>query len=85
MRKMISQREAHRLRKRVQQLEEAENVRRRVWASEYPGGTHIVTWTLQANDPQAVAIRTARTLRHAVVVLENDGILRFMALAERKA
>lgn len=78
---VISQREARRLRKRVQELE-AENAERlRRWSSEWPGGTSIVSvkWDEFARVP--VAIRTARALRHAVVVtVSNDGLVNFIAL-----
>jgi hypothetical protein len=44
--KTISQREARRLRKRVQELENQERLRRSRWSSEYPGGTNITTLSL---------------------------------------
>lgn len=76
----ISQREARRLRRRVQQLETAEIKRRSAWSSEYPGGVNICNILYSQDDFHAVAIRTARKLGHAVVVVERSGELNFMAL-----
>lgn len=42
-RSRISQREAHRLRKRVEELEVREQRRIARYSSEYPGGSHIAT------------------------------------------
>lgn len=44
--KKISQREARRLRKRVEQLEGRERDRLRTWGSDYPGGVHVMDFTL---------------------------------------
>lgn len=80
--KRISQREARRLRKRVAELEDLENQRRRTWIQEWPGGVNIISATYANGTEQVpVAIRTARKLGHAVVVLGDDtGNLRFVAL-----
>lgn len=82
MRKKISQREARRLRKRVQVLQEAENARRRTWAQDYPGGVEIARTEWQTHEAIPTAVRTARKLGHAVVVMGADstGLLRFIAL-----
>jgi hypothetical protein len=77
----ISQREARRLRKRVSELELAEDKRRRSWASEWPGGVEVASCKWNRDDVVPVAIRTARRLGHGVVALENnDGLVRFVAL-----
>jgi hypothetical protein len=66
MRPVISQREARRLKRRVEQLEERERSRMRNWSSEYPGGTHIDTLTIAG--VEYVAIKTAWMLGHPVIV-----------------
>lgn len=79
--KKISQREAHRLRKKVATLVGQEEARRRVWGEEWFGGVNIATVTYDPAHAVLVAIQTARRLRHAVVVIGDDsGTLRFMAL-----
>jgi len=75
----ISQREARRLRRRVEVLEKAERQRRRVWASEWPSGTYL------GYEPCGVttyaAALTARKLDHAVIVLtDKENVLRLVAL-----
>lgn len=64
---MISQREAHRLRKRVEELEQHERQRNRRWCDEYPGGVHIGSEQLTVENYSAVD--TARRLGHAVVIV----------------
>jgi hypothetical protein len=77
----ISQREARRLKRRVEALEVAERSRRSAWVSEWPGGTEIARMTVDAWSYVPVSVRTARRLGHAVVVLaDTEGVLRFMAL-----
>lgn len=79
--KPISQREAQRLQKRVKELEERERVRRRDWCQEWFGGVEIGSFTCTDTNVTPHAIRVARKLRHAVVVVGDDGQkLRFVAL-----
>lgn len=82
---MISQREARRLKKRVAELEGVEESRMRRWATDWPGGTEIAR--LDCQPISLSAIRTARKLRHAVVVVsdEESATVRFMALPMVKA
>lgn len=82
MAKRISQREARRLRKRVEELERQQNQQRSRWAQEFVGGTQIATDQHgNAQSPVPVAVRTARMLRHAVVVVGDETAnLRFFAL-----
>jgi cell division septum initiation protein DivIVA len=69
----ISQREARRLQKRVDELEEQINKQHRSWSSSYPGGTHIATTTYAAEtDFLPAIVKVSRQLGHAVVVV-NDG------------
>ena len=82
----ISQREARRLRKRVVALVEAEQHRRRVWSQEWLRGAEIARVTWEPMEAIPVAVRTARQLAHAVVVVGDDtGLIRFVALPHPKA
>ncbi len=81
----ISQREAKRLRKRVQALESIIATQRRIWSQEYFGGVNIANVAFNADHQVVVATRTARKLGHAVVVIgDESGNLRFMALPHPK-
>ncbi|HZO14118.1 MAG TPA: hypothetical protein VFB62_12690 [Polyangiaceae bacterium] len=81
----ISQREAQRLRKRVEELEDHLAIQRREWASSFPGGTHIGNITPTCTDPK-IQIATARRLGHAVVVVnDSQGALMLYALPLPKA
>ena len=77
----ISQREARRLRKRVEELEQLEDSRLKAWKSEYPGGVFLTGISVQ---PAVHAMaKTARKLGHAVVVTTNgDTELHFYALKQ---
>lgn len=75
----ISQREARRLRKRVQDLERAEESRRYAWASEWPGGTHLEDLNLSA--VSAAKVYTARRLGCAIVgMCVGEETLRLVAV-----
>ena len=78
---MISQREARRLKKRVEELEQVISDQRNRWSSKYPGGIHIGTVTME-RDWFIGRIEAARMMRHAVVatVPENNGKIEFYAL-----
>jgi len=79
MSKQISQREARALRKRVNELETVLDRQRNAWADSWPGGVNITTFS--ADREIQVAIRTARSLNHAcVVVLKSDGHIAVYAL-----
>lgn len=76
MRKHISQREAHRLKKRCADLERKFEIQRERWGSNWPGSTviHRITPT----EVTKTAIATARALSHPVVVtVGDDGTLKF--------
>lgn len=76
----ISQREARRLRKRVDELELTIDAQRREWSSSYPGGIHIGNITPTCADPK-IQIATARRLGHTVVVVnDGQGLLMLYAL-----
>jgi len=81
----ISQREARRLRKRVEELEDVLSNQRRRWATDWPGGTNIWTTTGLAADKMA-SLRTAQVLRHAVVVVPHpsEDTVRYYALPVAK-
>ena len=70
----ISQREAHRLRKRLVEYEQREQSQLSRWSSEYPG-VHLCTISVALSDWQIV--RTARALGHAAVLtIDKEGYLR---------
>jgi hypothetical protein len=76
----ISQREARRLRKRVQTLEFEHRARMNAWGKEYPG-IDIGQMSIGAEGKIISALRTARKLKHAVVALaETDGTIYFFAV-----
>lgn len=81
MRNRISQREAHRLRKRVIALEARDHGRLKRWASAWPGGTMITSWDCAEGNAALVTVRTARMLGHAVVVVAEERTLRFYAVS----
>lgn len=76
----ISQREARRLRKRVQELEELLTRERRTWGAEYPGGVNIASAAYGKDTTVNAAVMTARKLGHAVVCVADDASVRFYAL-----
>ena len=79
--KKISQTEARKLRRRVAELEGVLDRQRRRWASDYPGGVEICSARFDSENALPVAVRTARSLGHAVVVIaSNEGYVRFQAL-----
>jgi hypothetical protein len=81
----ISQREARRLRRRVEELESRERARRATWGQEWFGGVVVASCKWEPSDVVPVAIRTARLLTHAVVVKADDaGNVRFVALPHYK-
>lgn len=63
---MISQREARRLRKRVEALEARQREQMRSWSSEYPGGVHLDS--IEVSPAEYAIVATARKLGHAVVL-----------------
>ena len=81
---MISQREARRLKKRVDELEQLEHERRAKWITQYPGVCEIMRCKWDANEAVPMAVRTARKLRHFVIAIaDEDGTVRFMADAQK--
>lgn len=75
----ISQRQARRLRKQVEQLTAILRGQRNLWARDYPSGTQIDTVTVRSEEWHIVM--TARTLGHACVVVPgDDSTLRVYAL-----
>lgn len=85
--KYISQREARALRKRVAELEAREQSRFLCWGAEYVEGTNVASQVLDADSKLITVIKTARRLRHAVVVTADNERLYYYALPapERKA
>lgn len=78
--KPISQREARALKKRVAELETAEDGRRSRWALTYPGGVHLGSLPRNTEDWFFQRLETARMLSHAVVATTKDGAIHFYAL-----
>lgn len=75
----ISQREARRLKRRVEELESMMSRQRSRWASDFPGGVHIAT--LQSVDPCVLAcLKTARKLKNAVVAIDQGASMMFFAV-----
>jgi hypothetical protein len=68
-RRPISQREARKLKKRVEELEQRERARIRRWSGDYPGGVHVQT--LNLNELPAARLQTAALLEHALVARVN--------------
>lgn len=66
----ISQQEAHRLRRRVNELESQLALRMTSWNEEMPSYTAIGRETMSATLHRAV--RVARQLKHAVVAVEQS-------------
>jgi hypothetical protein len=74
----ISQREARRLKKRVDELEREIDGQRRNWSNDWPGGVHIAT--AENEKANAEKIQVARKLGHAVVATDAGDRIEFRAL-----
>lgn len=70
-RNKISQRQARELQRKVVRLENHLAGQRRSWSGEWPGSVSIGDLNIPA--ATTAAIRTARLLGHAVVVVPQDG------------
>lgn len=80
MTRPISQREAHRLRKQVQELLAQRDKQTATWSRDYPGGVHLGTWTTE-KDWFWGALSAAQKLKHVLVVkVEENGACRFYAV-----
>ncbi len=80
MSRIISQREARRLQKRVLALEQMFARQRRVWGQEYIG-VEIARREWPQENALPVTIRTARLLGHVVMAVGDDtDTIRFVAL-----
>ena len=76
----ISQREARRLKRRVEELEHERRSQRARWASDYPGGVMLGRLT-RDKDWLTGRIDGAHMLGHAVVVRQDEsGAIAFHAL-----
>lgn len=77
---IISQREAHRLRKRVEELEAGENARLNRWTGDYPSFANICNLRESLSFDVAIsAINTARLLKHYVIVKCDGDTIQFYA------
>jgi hypothetical protein len=80
-RRKISQVEAWDLYHKVRNFEEQEEQRANLWASEWPMGVSIGHAQFSADSALIGSVRTARKLKHAVVVVAKDsGIIEFIAM-----
>lgn len=80
-RRKITQIEAWNLFHKVRHYEQQEEQRGNAWASEWPMGTHIGQAQFNADSALVGSIRTARKLKHAVVVVAKEsGLIEFMAM-----
>lgn len=68
----ISQREAHRLQKRVSELQDIVERQRRHWVKDYPGGVHLGTIAMEERGYLVGRIEAARMLGHAVVLTSQN-------------
>ncbi len=82
MTRRISQREARRLRRRIEELERLIADQRRTYRQEWIGGVDI--GRVEVTDTIAAIVRTARRLEHAVIAVGDDTTtIRFIALPHR--
>lgn len=78
-RRHISQREAHRLDKRVTELMREREQNARAWSRDWVGGVHI--GSIHTHDQAVAWIQTARRLgRPVVVTLDSDNAVMFHAV-----
>jgi len=78
VRKKISQREALRLRKRVNQLLKERHEARSPWANEYPGGVNFATVNMGAELTSKMEL--AEKFSDTVVVKRSGATFRFYAI-----
>lgn len=82
MSKHITQAEAKRLRKRVEELEAREHERANRWGKEYPrGGVHIATVALGENSKGR--LEAAQMLRHPLVCRVSGTSIYIWAMEDR--
>ena len=74
----ISQREARRLKRKLRNLEESLEIQKRKWLNEYPT-YECIDRIRNAPETTRACVRTARTLKHAVVVTVQGDDLVFFA------
>lgn len=72
-RPQISQREAHRLRKRVKALEDREEQRTNRYSRDYPGGVHIATIDLSQHIETKGRLYASQLLGAALVARSDGG------------
>ena len=76
----ISQREARRLKKRVEELERIREQERERWVRDYPGGVHMGSLPRE-KDWLWGSLNAAQLLGHPIVVTtQENGELRFYAV-----
>jgi hypothetical protein len=78
-RKKISQREAHRLRKQVRELQSRIDALHRAGSTRYPG-VHLTSYAIPGIDPVSGIVETAHRLGFVVVAIPDGGSLSFHAI-----
>lgn len=78
---VISQREARRLRKRVERLERERASERAVWGRDYPGGWHIGNVALTQESRFYGKLEAAQILGRVLVAKATGGTLEIHAAA----
>jgi len=79
----ISQREARRLKKRVEELERIESSNNNRWSQDYVGGVHIGSSDFTSEPGNFSAVKTARALGHAVIAVPSGTEIKFYACRPR--
>ena len=77
MRRQISQREAHKLAKRVEELEKQIRVERAAWGREYPGGIGLGDLTIERDTHFAGLLDGVQRCNRVLVVKYERGTLHF--------
>lgn len=75
----ISQREARKLKRRVRELENVLDEMRKNWREDWPAG-RLFHRAIGADKITLTAIKTARLLRHAVVVMPSGDDLVYFGM-----
>lgn len=80
----ISQTEARKLRRRVEELERMRRTMFARYGTDFEG-THIGYMSLSRDNSTVVSIRTARALGYGIAVTESGGELNFYAIDQKEA
>lgn len=81
MKKVISQREARRLRKRVEQLERERRDERTAWGRAFPGGWHVGSLALVRESRFYGKLEAAQMFGRVLVAKIGDSVLEIYAVS----